>query len=134
MACGNPIPAGYDFAARSVTRFQSSSFRCSAGSVVASAPHQRKTILFREGPLRLSDRRPLLIGRPYWFDDAELHEVLDAAESPHALVAGVSGCSLLSGDFDNLERGDDVYDNEDVGDTGPIATKVRVKAKSLGAD
>jgi len=40
----------------------------------------------------------------------------------------------LSGDFDNLERGDDVYYNEDVGDTGPIATKVRVKAKSLGAD
>jgi ribosome-associated translation inhibitor RaiA/cold shock CspA family protein len=39
--------------------------------------------------------------------------------------------SLLTGAFDDLERGDDVYYNEDVGDTGPIATKVRVKAKSL---
>ena len=35
---------------------------------------------------------------------------------------------------DVLERGDDVYYNEDLGDTGPIATKVRVKAKSLGAE
>jgi cold shock CspA family protein len=42
--------------------------------------------------------------------------------------------SLLTGEFDDLERGDDVYYNEDVGDTGPIATKVRVKAKSLSAD
>ncbi|MGZ3326507.1 MAG: HPF/RaiA family ribosome-associated protein [Xanthobacteraceae bacterium] len=42
--------------------------------------------------------------------------------------------SLLTGDFDDLKRGDDVYYNEDVGDTGPIATKVRVKAKSLVAE
>jgi len=35
--------------------------------------------------------------------------------------------SVLSGDFDDLERGDEVHYNEDVGDTGPIATKVRVK-------
>jgi cold shock CspA family protein len=42
--------------------------------------------------------------------------------------------SLLTGEFDDLERGDDVYYNEDVGDTGPIATKVRVKVKSLSAD
>jgi ribosome-associated translation inhibitor RaiA/cold shock CspA family protein len=40
--------------------------------------------------------------------------------------------SLLSGDFDQLERGQDVYYNEDMGDTGPIATKVRVKSKSPG--
>jgi ribosome-associated translation inhibitor RaiA/cold shock CspA family protein len=39
--------------------------------------------------------------------------------------------SLLTGAFDDLERGDDVYYNEDVGDTGPIATKVRVKVRSL---
>ena len=38
--------------------------------------------------------------------------------------------SVLSGDFDQLERGQDVYYNEDMGDTGPIATKVRVKSKS----
>lgn len=34
--------------------------------------------------------------------------------------------SLLSGDFDRLKRGDAVAYVEDVGDTGPIATKVRV--------
>lgn len=35
--------------------------------------------------------------------------------------------SLLTGDFDRLRRGNEVYYVEDVGDTGPIATKVRVK-------
>jgi cold shock CspA family protein len=35
--------------------------------------------------------------------------------------------SLLSGDFDGLRRGDEVTYVEEVGDTGPIATKVRVK-------
>jgi ribosome-associated translation inhibitor RaiA/cold shock CspA family protein len=38
--------------------------------------------------------------------------------------------SLLSGDFDDLKTGDEVYYNDDVGDTGPIATKVRVKGRS----
>jgi ribosome-associated translation inhibitor RaiA/cold shock CspA family protein len=38
--------------------------------------------------------------------------------------------SLLSGDFDRLERGDELHYVEDVGDTGPIATKVRVKKNS----
>jgi len=33
--------------------------------------------------------------------------------------------SLLSGDFDALKRGDHVHYVEDVGDTGPIAVKVR---------
>lgn len=42
--------------------------------------------------------------------------------------------SLLSGDFDALERGDHVYYNEDVGDTGPIASKVRVKARNSGSE
>ena len=36
--------------------------------------------------------------------------------------------SMLSGDFDALERGDAVYYVEAVGDTGPIATKVRVRS------
>ena len=40
--------------------------------------------------------------------------------------------ALLSGGFDQLERGQDVYYNEDMGDTGPIATKVRVKSKTSG--
>ena len=35
--------------------------------------------------------------------------------------------SMLSGDFDSLRRGQEVRYVEDVGDTGPIATKVRVK-------
>ena len=35
--------------------------------------------------------------------------------------------SLLSGDFDALERGDQLYYVEQMGDTGPIASKVRVK-------
>lgn len=35
--------------------------------------------------------------------------------------------SLLIGDFDALRRGQDVTYVEDIGDTGPIATKVRVK-------
>lgn len=36
--------------------------------------------------------------------------------------------SVLSGDFDTLKRGDAVHYVEDVGDTGPLAVKVRVKA------
>jgi hypothetical protein len=36
--------------------------------------------------------------------------------------------SMLAGDFGALKRGDAVHYVEDVGDTGPIATKVRVKA------
>jgi ribosome-associated translation inhibitor RaiA/cold shock CspA family protein len=36
--------------------------------------------------------------------------------------------ALLSGDFDSLKRGDRLTYVEDVGDTGPMATKVRVKA------
>ena len=35
--------------------------------------------------------------------------------------------SLLNGDFDRMKRGDQVSYIEDVGDTGPIATKVRIK-------
>jgi ribosome-associated translation inhibitor RaiA/cold shock CspA family protein len=35
--------------------------------------------------------------------------------------------SILAGDFDRLEVGDQVHYVEDMGDSGPIATKVRVK-------
>jgi ribosome-associated translation inhibitor RaiA len=35
--------------------------------------------------------------------------------------------SMLSGNFDALSRGDAVYYVEDTGDTGPIATKVRLR-------
>ena len=40
--------------------------------------------------------------------------------------------SLLSGHFDRLERGDEVYYVEGLGDTGPTATKVRVKPNGSG--
>ena len=36
--------------------------------------------------------------------------------------------SLLSGDFDALKRGDELYYVETMGDTGPTASKVRVKS------
>ena len=38
--------------------------------------------------------------------------------------------SILSGDFDRLRVGSEVHYVEEVGDTGPIATKVRVKAQN----
>lgn len=41
--------------------------------------------------------------------------------------------ALLTGDFDRLRRGDQVRYVEEVGDTGPIATKIRVKAGSNGS-
>src|SRR5262245_24165412 len=37
--------------------------------------------------------------------------------------------SMLAGDFDSLERGDEVYYVEDLGDTGPTASKVWVKTQ-----
>lgn len=37
--------------------------------------------------------------------------------------------SVLTGDFDALKRGDAVHYVEDLGDTGPTAVKVRVKAQ-----
>ncbi|HVV61768.1 MAG TPA: HPF/RaiA family ribosome-associated protein [Pseudolabrys sp.] len=37
--------------------------------------------------------------------------------------------SVLTGDFDSLRRGDDVTYVEEMGDTGPIASKVRAKEK-----
>lgn len=40
--------------------------------------------------------------------------------------------ALLSGVFDNLRRGDEVSYVEELGDTGPIATKVRVKDIASG--
>ncbi len=37
--------------------------------------------------------------------------------------------ALLSGEFERLERGDQVHYVEDSGDTGPIASKVRVRSE-----
>jgi cold shock CspA family protein/ribosome-associated translation inhibitor RaiA len=40
--------------------------------------------------------------------------------------------SLLSGNFNDLKRGDEVHYVEDAGDTGPVASKVRVKKNGNG--
>jgi ribosome-associated translation inhibitor RaiA/cold shock CspA family protein len=41
--------------------------------------------------------------------------------------------SVLSGNFDDLRRGHEVYYVDDMGDTGPVASKVRVKRSTAGA-
>jgi len=42
--------------------------------------------------------------------------------------------AMLGGDFDALKRGDFVHYVEDVGDTGPLATKVRPAAHKLAGE
>jgi ribosome-associated translation inhibitor RaiA len=61
---------------------------------------------------------------------AEMH-----AEEDHGFLLTKEGSllyfhrnSLLNGDFDRLSRGEEVHYVEEIGDTGPIATKVRLKA------
>lgn len=63
---------------------------------------------------------------------AEMH-----ADRDHGFLITNSGgllyfhrSSVLAGDFDSLKRGDAVHYVEELGDTGPIATKVRVKTSS----
>jgi ribosome-associated translation inhibitor RaiA/cold shock CspA family protein len=63
-----------------------------------------------------------------------------APEKDHGFVMTKEGGLLyfhrnavLIGDFDRLRRGDAVSYVEEVGDTGPIATKIRVKASANGS-
>ena len=63
---------------------------------------------------------------------AEMHP-----ERDHGFLIDNSGAllyfhrsSILTGDFDHLQRGDEVHYVGEIGDTGPIATKVRVKDKA----
>jgi cold shock CspA family protein len=42
--------------------------------------------------------------------------------------------ALLSGDFDALKRGDEVHYIEEAGDTGPLASKVRMKKSDVSAE
>ncbi len=63
-----------------------------------------------------------------------------APEKDHGFVMTKEGGLLyfhrnavLIGDFDRLRRGDAVSYVEEVGDTGPIATKIRVKAGPNGS-
>lgn len=37
--------------------------------------------------------------------------------------------AVISGDFDGMSRGDEIHYVEEVGDTGPLATKVRIAAR-----
>jgi ribosome-associated translation inhibitor RaiA len=62
-----------------------------------------------------------------------------APEKDHGFVMTKEGGLLyfhrnavLIGDFDRLRRGDAVTYVEEIGDTGPIATKIRVKAAPNG--
>jgi cold shock CspA family protein len=62
-----------------------------------------------------------------------------APEKDHGFVLTKEGGLLyfhrnavLVGDFDRLRRGDAVSYVEEVGDTGPMATKIRVKAATNG--
>jgi ribosome-associated translation inhibitor RaiA/cold shock CspA family protein len=64
-----------------------------------------------------------------------------APEKDHGFVMTKEGGLLyfhrnavLIGDFDRLRRGDAVSYVEEVGDTGPMATKIRVKAAPNGGD
>jgi cold shock CspA family protein len=42
--------------------------------------------------------------------------------------------AVLSGEFEGLRRGDEVHYVEDMGDTGPVASKVRVKRTNGNAE
>lgn len=60
---------------------------------------------------------------------AEIH-----ADADHGFLLTAEGSllyfhrnSILAGDFDKLQRGDEVHYVEDFGDTGPTAAKVRIK-------
>lgn len=63
----------------------------------------------------------------------QVSEVFPTAD--HGFLLNNAGSSLyfhrnamLTGDFDRLKRGDELHYVEAIGDSGPIATKVRLKA------
>ena len=62
--------------------------------------------------------RPMAARLIWWQPAAQ------ALRRPERVIAQV----MDIGDFDTLQRGDPVFYVEDVGDTGPIATKVRMRA------
>jgi ribosome-associated translation inhibitor RaiA/cold shock CspA family protein len=92
---------------------------------------------FRIAEIRLSKYKDKLTDRTI----GETHEAAQeftgqiaelAPEKDHGFLMTKEGGllyfhrnSVLSGDFDDLKRGDDVTYVEDMGDTGPIASKVR---------
>lgn len=96
---------------------------------------------FRTAERRLRDLKEQRAGRTKEaLHDAEnqsLGEVTELVpEADHGFLSTKEGGllyfhrnALLSGDFDKLKPGDQVHYVEDVGDTGPIAVKVRVKTR-----
>jgi cold shock CspA family protein/ribosome-associated translation inhibitor RaiA len=96
---------------------------------------------FRIAERRLRDLKEMREGRTkephHDSENQSLGQIAELApEKEHGFLMTKEGGLLyfhrnavLSGDFDALRRGHEVYYVEDVGDTGPIATKVRVKAK-----
>ena len=95
---------------------------------------------FRIAERRLRDLREQREGRTkeplHDSENQSLGQVVELApDSDHGFLLTKEGGLLyfhrnavLTGDFDKLDGGDEVYYVEDVGDSGPIATKVRVKA------
>jgi ribosome-associated translation inhibitor RaiA len=95
---------------------------------------------FRIAERRLRDLKEQREGRTkeplHDSENQSLGQVVELApDSDHGFLLTKEGGLLyfhrnavLTGDFDKLDGGDEVYYVEDVGDSGPIATKVRVKA------
>lgn len=95
---------------------------------------------FETAERRLSERKEIRTGRTkamhhdvnnqFLGQIAEMH-----AEEDHGFLLNKDGGllyfhrnSVLEGEFDQLRRGDEVHYVEAIGDTGPLATKVRMAA------
>ncbi|HWV42786.1 HPF/RaiA family ribosome-associated protein [Pseudorhodoplanes sp.] len=96
---------------------------------------ERQLSEFKE---RLADRKTALTHEAANEFLGQVAEV--QAERDHGFVLTKEGGLLyfhrnavLVGDFDRLKRGDAVSYVEEVGDTGPIATKVRLRSGSNGS-
>lgn len=100
---------------------------------------------FRIAERRLSEYKERLSDRTAALSHEAANEFLGqiaelVPEKDHGFVMTKEGGllyfhrnALLTGDFARLRRGDTVGYVEEVGDTGPIATKIRVKAGPNGA-
>lgn len=93
---------------------------------------------FRIAERRLCDLKTTRDGRTTGHHDTPNQRLGQVAETnPHEdfgfLITASDGLlyfhrdSMLSGHFDDLQRGDAVSYVQDIGDSGPIATKVRVR-------
>ena len=92
---------------------------------------------FRIAERRLRDLKEQREGRTkeplHDSENQSLGQVVELApDSDHGFLLTKEGGLLyfhrnavLTGDFDKLDRGDELYYVEDVGDSGPIATKVK---------